>query len=148
MVSQILFSDDYGPPEENIAMEIVHNLLKAMQRRCEETMEVFSTLRSTFKPLFQVDQKLLFYNLGTWFQNVYGNNPMELVRMVKKVLSVEQMIIQNASQQPNGTFSPRKTLINLFCSKLRKQSDARIGDKSSRRNHGTMRAVRQNHARD
>jgi hypothetical protein len=50
----------------------------------------------------KVDQKLLFYNLGTWFQNVYGNNPMELVRMVKKVLSVEQMIIQNASQQPNG----------------------------------------------
>ena len=45
-----------------------------------------------------MDQKLLFYNLGTWFQNVYGNNPMELVRMVKKVLSVEQMIIQNASQ--------------------------------------------------
>ena len=46
----------------------------------------------------EVDQKLLFYNLGTWFQNVYGNNPMELVRMVKKVLSVEQMIIQNATQ--------------------------------------------------
>ena len=51
---------------------------------------------------FQVDQKLLFYNLGTWFQNVYGNNPMELVRMVKKVLSVEQMIIQNATQAQTG----------------------------------------------
>ena len=52
--------------------------------------------------IFQVDQKLLFYNLGTWFQNVYGNNPMELVRMVKKVLSVEQMIIQNATQAQQG----------------------------------------------
>lgn len=51
---------------------------------------------------FKVDQKLLFYNLGTWFQNVYGNNPMELVRMVKKVLSVEQMIIQNATQAQTG----------------------------------------------
>jgi len=76
--------DDYGQSEEALALEIVRNLLQSMQRRCEETLEV--------------DQKLLFYNLGTWFQNVYGNNPMELVRMVKKVLSVEQMIIQNANQ--------------------------------------------------
>lgn len=81
--------DDYGQAEESLALEIVRNLLQAMQRRCEETLEV--------------DQKLLFYNLGTWFQNVYGNNPMELVRMVKKVLSVEQMIIQNATQSQQGS---------------------------------------------
>ena len=60
----------------------------------------------------QVDQKLLFYNLGTWFQNVYGNNPMELVRMVKKVLSVEQMIIQNANQSQTGL---NNLLNNQFC---------------------------------
>ena len=91
--------DDYGQAEEALALDIVRNLLQAMQRRCEETMEV--------------DQKLLFYNLGTWFQNVYGNNPMELVRMVKKVLSVEQMIIQNASQAQSGGSGKSQTQANV-----------------------------------
>lgn len=95
----IIDPDDYGQAEEAIAMEIVRNLLQSMQRRCEETLEV--------------DQKLLFYNLGTWFQNVYGNNPMELVRMVKKVLSVEQMIIQNATQAQTGGSGKSQTQANV-----------------------------------
>lgn len=69
-----------------------------MEQKCESTEEV--------------DQKLLFYNLGSYFQNVYGNNPMELVRLTKKVLSMEQMLIQQSiQQQPTGSHTSNQQAI-------------------------------------
>ena len=51
--------DDPGQHDEVKAVEMVRNVLAAIQHRCENTEEV--------------DQKLLFYNLGTYFQNVWSD---------------------------------------------------------------------------
>ena len=61
---------------------------------------------------------------------------MELVRMVKKVLSVEQMIIQNASQQPNGRFSTRFNLLSLFVA----SSESKVTQESVTNRHAEITA--------
>ena len=89
--------DDPGAHDEVKAVEMVRNVLGAIQHRCESTEEV--------------DQKLLFYNLGTYFQNVYGSNPLELVRLTKKVLAMEQMLVQQAlAAQAQGGSQPAQAL--------------------------------------
>ena len=77
--------DEPTQKDEFKAIEMFKNVLSSMQHKCEHTEEV--------------DQKLLLYNLGTYFQNVYGNAPLELVRLMNKVMTMEKNVLaQSASK--------------------------------------------------
>ena len=72
--------------DETQAKYILENFLTEITRQCELLSDGGDFL-----------QRLRFTEIGQHFRNVYGNHPMELVRTVKKILSIETRLVQEAS---------------------------------------------------
>jgi len=72
--------------DETQAKFILDNFLGEINRQCELLSDGGDFL-----------QRLRFSEIGQHFKNVYGNHPMELVRIVKKILSIETRLVAEAS---------------------------------------------------
>ncbi|CAG5113112.1 Oidioi.mRNA.OKI2018_I69.chr2.g7253.t1.cds [Oikopleura dioica] len=72
--------------DESQAKFILDNFLGEINRQCELLSDGGDFL-----------QRLRFSEIGQHFKNVYGNHPMELVRIVKKILSIETRLVQEAT---------------------------------------------------
>ena len=69
--------------DEPQAKYILENFLTEINRQCDLLSDGGDFL-----------QRLRFTEIGQHFKNVYGNHPMELVRTVKKILSIETRLVQ------------------------------------------------------
>lgn len=72
--------------DEPQAKYILDNFLTEINRQCDLLSDGGDFL-----------QRLRFTEIGQHFKNVYGNHPMELVRTVKKILSIETRLVQDAN---------------------------------------------------
>jgi len=85
--------------DEPQAKYILDNFLTEINRQCDLLSDGGDFL-----------QRLRFTEIGQHFKNVYGNHPMELVRTVKKILSIETRLVQDATAtEVNGTGEGIKT---------------------------------------
>ncbi|CAK8679379.1 signal transducer and activator of transcription 5B-like isoform X2 [Clavelina lepadiformis] len=87
---------DNIPNDEPHAKFILETFLGEIQRQCDQLTEGKDFL-----------QRLHFSEIATHFKNVYGPAPLELVRTVKKILSFETRLVQNANSMVDGGMQVR-----------------------------------------
>ncbi|XP_078482928.1 STAT-b protein isoform X2 [Ciona intestinalis] len=82
---------DNIPQDEPHAKYILGLFLEEIQKQCDSLTEGKDFL-----------QRLHFSEIASHFKNVYGPAPLELVRTVKKILSIETRLVQHASSLMDG----------------------------------------------
>nr|CAB3266641.1 STAT-b protein [Phallusia mammillata] len=82
---------DNIPNDEPHAKYILDLFLGEIQKQCDQLTEGKDFL-----------QRLHFSEIASHFKNVYGPAPLELVRTVKKILSIEYRLVQQANAMVDG----------------------------------------------